>query len=253
MSSSKLGINPGADLLHRLLHHPPPLLLLLLYLRRKRLLEEEADCAAVDATVITFETMACQRRHWGSHITDRDCPSPAAPTSSLLLLFLGERPLEVVGEGSVVHCFSCRASQQRHGHQRQPRNRLRVQRDSWPLSQEWRLGSPWRAVLLALHSLSRLLHPLRAVVEGRCQLHGHRHPLMTVPRSELATPAPPCRAVSSRHGQPLRDKNLRSPLLCVRLVSVLCVVVVGGGGWRGGEGAVKSSSVQDSGWLDSTF
>ena len=79
--SSILGIHPGADLFHRLLHHPPPLLLPLLLLLGKRLLEEEADCAAVDTIVITRETMARQRRHSGSHVTDRDCPHlhPPAP------------------------------------------------------------------------------------------------------------------------------------------------------------------------------
>ena len=71
MPSSILGIHPGADLLHRLLHQPPPLLLPLLLLLGKRLLDEEADC---DAIVITRETMARQRRHSGSHVTDRDCP-----------------------------------------------------------------------------------------------------------------------------------------------------------------------------------
>ena len=40
--------------------------------------------------------------------------------------------------------------------------------------------------------LSRRLHPVRAVVEARCQLHGHRHPLMTVPCSELRRHAAPC-------------------------------------------------------------
>ena len=70
---------------------------------------------------------------------------------------------------------------------------------------------------------------------------------MTVPRSELATPAPLCSAVSSRHGQPFRYKNFRSPLLCVSVwVLVLwwwwwwwegaVVVVGGGGGWAVGGG-----------------
>ena len=48
-----------------------------------------------------------------------------------------------------------------------PHLRLRLWRETWPLPQEWRFLSPWRTVLLALHSLSRHLHPLRALVEGR--------------------------------------------------------------------------------------
>ena len=50
-----------------------------------------------------------------------------------------------------------------------------------PLPREWRLRSPWRVVRLALHSLSWHLHPLRAVVEGRRQLHGYRSTDVTVP------------------------------------------------------------------------
>ena len=77
MPSSKLGIRACADLLHRLLHRRSSSS----SFKAKRLLEEEADCAAVDA-IISLATIPRQRRHWGSHVTDRDCPPCAAPAPS---------------------------------------------------------------------------------------------------------------------------------------------------------------------------
>ena len=94
----------------------------------------------------------------------------------LLLLLLLERNLQEVGDGGAVNVAT---GQRRHQKER-----------------EWRLLSPRRLVLLALHLLSRRLHPLRAVVEGRCQLHGHRHPrdgalLGAGANCAVAAPCPP--------------------------------------------------------------
>ena len=59
---------------------------------------------------------------------------------------------------------------------------------------------PWHVVLFALHSLLWHLHysHRRTVMKSHCQLHGHRHPLVTVP-TELALPSPP-RGAAFAHG-----------------------------------------------------
>ena len=117
---------------------------------------------------------------------------PLFPPPLLLLLLqsLAERDdAEIFGGGAVD---AVATSHRRHHEERHWSSHVR----------EWKLLSPWRVVLFALHSLSRCLHPLRAVVDGRCQLHGHRHPLVTVPCSELAPlrrHAAPCPADIASH------------------------------------------------------
>ena len=77
--------------------------------------------------------------------------------------------------------------------------------------------------------LLRLLHhrpwALCAVVKGRGQLHGHRQPFMTVPRSEPALP-PPCGGSAFAHGD-------RSSFCTVRHEKVTLRETPGGGGGGG--------------------
>ena len=76
MQRRMVGIDLGAEPLQRLPHLLPPLLLLLLLLHGKRLLEEEGEGSAVDClTCRVGQKRHGQQRCWGSHVTDRDCPS----------------------------------------------------------------------------------------------------------------------------------------------------------------------------------
>ena len=85
-------------------------------------------------------------------------------------------------------------------------------------------------MLLADLSLSRHLHPLRAVVEGRRQLHGNRRTDVTVPCPEPATPAALRRHQHVHHGfpwHPLRVSTKRSHRKATLVNrNALCVVVV---------------------------
>ena len=69
LASMDLGTEPRNRLLHLLL----PLLLLL---HGKRLLEEEGEGSVVHClTYRAGQKRHGQQQHWGSHVTDRDCPS----------------------------------------------------------------------------------------------------------------------------------------------------------------------------------
>ena len=90
--------------------------------------------------------------------------------------------------GSHVTDRDCRL---RPGHLRKRRR---------PRPRERSLLCPWADVLLVDLSLSRPIHPLSAVVEGRCQLQLDRHLDVTVERTELALTrllaAPPTRSAA---------------------------------------------------------
>ena len=62
----------------------------------------------------------------------------------------------------------------------------------------------WAVVLLVDLSLSWHLHPLRAVVEGRRQLHGNRRTDVTVPSPEPAIPPPLGGSSAVAHGTTAR-------------------------------------------------
>ena len=107
----------------------------------------------------------------------------------LLLLFLLPRQVhfEEVPEGATIDGFSRKRNTSSHTRSCDQR---RLQRNP---TEELRSGHMWRCASRAA-LFPRLLHhsflrTLSAVVEGRRQLHGHRHTDVTVPCSELAIPA----------------------------------------------------------------
>ena len=63
----------SSKLLRLALRHLSPLLLLLPLLQQQVLLKEESEGGAVDA-VVAGQGRHHSERHWGSHVTVRDCP-----------------------------------------------------------------------------------------------------------------------------------------------------------------------------------